>query len=105
MALSGVHLFVVREVINEDTVASDMTVYNVWLRAVNGILVRAVLRYEGGCAWDAVTTSTTVIATASVSATAVKSAAITSVTSAAAITSTDSHSRDRKSVVNVSQCY
>ena len=48
MALSGVHIIVVREVINEDPVASDMTVYNVRLHAVNVVLVRAVLRSEGG---------------------------------------------------------
>ena len=46
--LSGVHLIVVRVVINKDPVASDMTVHNVWLHAVNGVLVRAVLRSEGG---------------------------------------------------------
>ena len=48
MAFSGVHFIVVRVVINEYSVASDMTVYNVWLHAVNGILVRAVLRSESG---------------------------------------------------------
>ena len=48
MALSGVHLIVVRVVINKDSFASDMTVYNVLLHAVNGILVRAVLRSESG---------------------------------------------------------
>ena len=48
MALSGVHLIVVRVVINEDPFASDMTVYNVRLHAVNSVLVRAVLRSEGG---------------------------------------------------------
>ena len=48
MALSGVHLIVVRVVINEDHVASDMTVYNVQLHAVSGVLVRVVLRSEGG---------------------------------------------------------
>ena len=48
MALSGVHLIVVRVVINEDPVASDMTVYNVWLHAVNGVLVRAVIRSKNG---------------------------------------------------------
>ena len=48
MALSGVLLIVVWDVINKDPVASDMTVYNVWLHAVNGVLVRAVLRSEGG---------------------------------------------------------
>ena len=47
-ALSGVHLIVVRDVINEDPVASDMTVYNVRLHAVNGVLVRAVFRSESG---------------------------------------------------------
>ena len=48
MALSGVHLIVVRVVINEDPVASDMTVYNVRLHAVNSVLVGAALRSEGG---------------------------------------------------------
>ena len=48
MLLSGVHLIVVRDVINEDPVDSDMTVYNVQICAVNGVLVRAVLRSEGG---------------------------------------------------------
>ena len=37
-----------RVVINEDPVASDMTVYNVWLHAVNGVFVRAGLRAESG---------------------------------------------------------
>ena len=48
MAISGVHLFVVRVIINEDPVASDIAVYNAWLYAVNGVLVRAVFRSEGG---------------------------------------------------------
>ena len=48
MALSGVHQIVVRVVMNKDPVVSDMTVYNVWLHAVDGVLVRSVLRYEGG---------------------------------------------------------
>ena len=48
MALSGVHLIVARVVINKDFVYSDMTVYNVWIHAVNGIFVRAVLRSEIG---------------------------------------------------------
>ena len=48
MALSGVHLFVVRRFINKDTVASDITVYISWLHAVNSVLVRAVSRSEGG---------------------------------------------------------
>ena len=48
MALSGVHLIFVPFVINEDSVASDITVYNVRLHSVNGILVRAVLRSESG---------------------------------------------------------
>ena len=47
MALSGVHLFVVREVINKYPVASDIAVYNSRLHAVNGVLVRAVFRSEG----------------------------------------------------------
>ena len=46
--LSGVHLFVLREVINEDPIASDITVYNTWLHAVNSVLVRAVFRSEDG---------------------------------------------------------
>ena len=48
MTLSGVHLFVVRAIINEDPVASDIAVYNARLYAVNGVLVRAVFRSEGG---------------------------------------------------------
>ena len=48
MALSGVHLIVVRVVINKDSVASDMIVYNVRLHEVNGILVREVLSSESG---------------------------------------------------------
>ena len=48
MALSGVHLCVVREVINEYPVASDIAVYNARIYAVNGVLVRAVFRSEGG---------------------------------------------------------
>ena len=48
MALSGVHLFVVRKVINEDPVASDIAVYNNRLQVVNGVLVRAVFSSEGG---------------------------------------------------------
>ena len=48
MALSGVHQIAVRVVINEDPVASDMTVYNVWLHAVNGVLVTEGLRDESG---------------------------------------------------------
>ena len=48
MALSDVHLIVVCVVINKDYVASDMTVYNVRLHAVNGVLVSAVLRSESG---------------------------------------------------------
>ena len=48
MALSGVHIFVVRKVINEDLASSDIAVYNAWLYAVNGVLVRAVFRSEGG---------------------------------------------------------
>ena len=47
MALSVVHLFVVSDIINKDPVASDMTVYNVWLHAVNGFLVRASVGPEG----------------------------------------------------------
>ena len=48
MALNVVHIFVVRTVINGDPVASDIAVYNDWLYAVNGVLVRAVFRSEGG---------------------------------------------------------
>ena len=48
MALSGVHLIVVHDVIKKDPVASDMTMYNVRLHVVNGVLVRAVLMSEGG---------------------------------------------------------
>ena len=48
MALSGVHIFVVRAIINEYTVASDIAVYNARLYAVNGVLVRAFFRSEGG---------------------------------------------------------
>ena len=48
MELSGVHLIVVRDVINEDPVASDIAVYNARLYAVNVVLVRAIFRSEGG---------------------------------------------------------
>ena len=48
MALSGVHQIAVCVVINEDPVASDMTVYNVWLHAVNSVFVRGGLRAESG---------------------------------------------------------
>ena len=48
MALSGVHLFIVRVITNEDPVASDISVYNAWIYAVNGVLVREVFRSEGG---------------------------------------------------------
>ena len=48
MAHSDVHLFVVRVIINEDPVVSDIAVYNARLYAVNGVLVRAVFRSEGG---------------------------------------------------------
>ena len=48
MALSGVHLFVVRATIKKDPVASDIAVYNAQMYAVNGVLVRAVFRSEGG---------------------------------------------------------
>ena len=48
MALSGVHQIAVHVVLNEDPVSSDMTVYNVWLHVVNGVLVRAGLRAESG---------------------------------------------------------
>ena len=48
IVLSVIHLFVLREVINEDPVASDIAVYNARLHAVNGVLVREVLRSEGG---------------------------------------------------------
>ena len=81
MALSGVHLFIVHLITNEDYVASDIAVYNSRLCAVNGVLVRAVFGSEGGCAWDASTTSATVIALAPVSATTAISTPTTSVTS------------------------
>ena len=48
MSLSGVHLFIVHVITNEDPVASDIAVYNARLYAVNGVLVRAVFRSEGG---------------------------------------------------------
>ena len=48
MVLSGVHQIAVHVVINEEPVASDMSVYNVWLHAVNGVLVRAGLTAESG---------------------------------------------------------
>ena len=48
IALSGVHLIVVSVVINENTVASHMPVYNVWLHTVNGVLVRSGPRAESG---------------------------------------------------------
>ena len=50
MALSGIHQIAVRVVINKDPVTSDMTVYNFWLHAFNGVLVRAGLRAESGLA-------------------------------------------------------
>ena len=67
MALSGVHQIPIHVVINEYPVASDMAVYNAWLYAVNGILVRAFARSEGVCVWGAVTTPVLVIATAPIS--------------------------------------
>ena len=88
MALSGVHLCIVHVITNKDSAASDIAVYNARLCAVNGVLVRAVFGSEGGCAWDAITTSATVVATAPVSATTVISAPTTSATSGAAIAST-----------------
>ena len=48
MALSGVHLFIVHVITNEDPFSSDIAVYNDRLYAVNGVLVRAVFRSEGG---------------------------------------------------------
>ena len=48
MAFSGVHLFIVHVITNEDPVASDIAVYNAQLYAGNGVLVRAVFRSEGG---------------------------------------------------------
>ena len=48
IALSGVHHIAVRVVIKKDPVASGMTVYNVWLHAVNSVLVRAGIRAESG---------------------------------------------------------
>ena len=68
MALSGVHQIPICVVINEDPFASDMPAYNVYLHAVNGILVRAFVRSEGVCVWGAVTTSVLVIAMAPMSA-------------------------------------
>ena len=46
MALSGVHLFIVHVITNEDPVASGIAVYNARLYAVNDVLVRAVFRSE-----------------------------------------------------------
>ena len=48
MALSGIHLFVVCLITKKDPVSSDIEVYNSLLYAVNGVLVRAVFRSEGG---------------------------------------------------------
>ena len=48
MALSGVHLFIVRVITNKDPVASNIAVNNARLYAVNNVLVRAVFRSEGG---------------------------------------------------------
>ena len=90
MAFSGVHLCIVHVIANEDPVASDIVVYNARLCAVNGVLVRSVFGSEGGCAWDAITMSVTVISTAPVSATTFISAPTMSGTSGAAITSTAS---------------
>ena len=101
MALSGVHQIPIRVVINKDPVASDMTVYNAWLHAVNGFLVRAFVGPEGVCAWGAITSSVLVIATAPVSAATVISAPTTSTAafmssavSATGAFSPSSHSRD-----------
>ena len=101
MALSGDHQIPIRVVINKDPVASDMEVYNAWLHAVNGILVRAFVRSEGVCVWGAVTTSVLVISTAPVSAATVMSAPTTSAVafastavSATAASSPSTHSSD-----------
>ena len=101
MAISGVHQIPIRVVINEDPVASDMAVYNAWLHAVNGILVRAFVRSEGVCVWGAITTSVLVIATAPEAAATVISAPTTSAAafassavSATAVSSPSAHSRD-----------
>ena len=48
MVLSGVHLFIVHMITNEDPVTSDIAVYNARLYAVNGVVVRAVFGSEGG---------------------------------------------------------
>ena len=45
MALSGVNLCIVHVITNEDSVASDISVYNARLCAVNGVLFRAVFGY------------------------------------------------------------
>ena len=101
MALSGVHQIPIRVVINEDPVASEMAVYNSWLHAVNGILVRAFVRSEGVCVWGAVTTSVLVIATAPMSAATVISVPTTSAAaytsnavSATSVSSPSAHSSD-----------
>ena len=90
MALSGVHQNPICVVINEDPFASDMSAYNAWLHAVNGILVRAFVRSEGVCVWGAVTTSVLVIATAPMFTATVMSAASTSAApfTAAAVSAT-----------------
>ena len=99
MALSGVHQIPIRVVINKDPVASDMAVYNTWIHAVNGILVRSFVRPEGVCAWGAIITSVLVIATTPVSAATVIStpttsaaASASSVVSATAASSPSAHS-------------
>ena len=101
MALSGVHQIPIRVVINKDPVASDMTVYNAWIYAVNGILVRAFVGPEGVCAWGAITKSDLVIAKAPVTADTVISAPTTSAAAfvSSAVSSTvasspSAHSRD-----------
>ena len=48
MALIGIHLFIVHVITNEDPVAIDIAVYKARVYAVNGVLVRAVFRSEGG---------------------------------------------------------
>ena len=54
MALSGVHQIVVRVVINKDHVASDMTVHNVWIHAVNSVSSSITFRPENCPDQDAV---------------------------------------------------
>ena len=48
MMLSGVYLFIVRVITNKYPVTRDIAVYNARIYAVNGVLVWAVFRSEGG---------------------------------------------------------